>query len=78
MAERDDLFALRLAARDHVRQPFDDVGLVREHLVVALVARAGEVIRTDAGGHIDVGVDANQPDALYRFHHVGRVRNHLA
>ncbi|MNS78785.1 hypothetical protein D3C72_1124160 [compost metagenome] len=78
VAECDDLLALRLAAGHDVGQPLDDVALVGEHLVIALIAGAGEVVRAGTGRHIDVGVQANQPHALHGFDHVGRVGHHLA
>ena len=72
MAEGDDLLAFRRAARHHVRQPRDHMRLVPPHLVVAVIAGAGE--RVAAGRQIDVRIQSDQPQALDRFDDVRGVR----
>ncbi len=59
--------------RDDVPEPGDHVRLVRQHLVVAGIARSVEIVRTGTGRHIHVRVDAHQPDALDRLHQVAGV-----
>ncbi|KAG1252820.1 hypothetical protein G6F65_017749 [Rhizopus arrhizus] len=78
VAEGHDLLARGLAARHHVFQPRDDVLLVRQHLVVAGVARPREVVGARAGGHVDVGIDGHEPDAFDRFDDIAGVGHRTA